>query len=257
MHERFGHTQMGIPIDGVAEIARRWGDEGGVRSDECVGAYGTRRVEGDDEVQDEGELGEGKGNDTSIIKSSNSNQHSLTTSSEGSTEDHPPSGTDPPLSVLASTQPSTSVGSVSHPPSADEEAGLHDASFDLQFNPEAYDEEMNADEDGDVDAEAEADADFDTDLDVDDGGDEPAFHSIDDAASIGPNETLHFGIFATRDLKPGEEVVLGWEWDDGSAVHVLPALIRNPGMFPYVFVLLVFYTVLIDANVMLTTIPLL
>ncbi|KAJ7062228.1 hypothetical protein C8F01DRAFT_955924, partial [Mycena amicta] len=29
----------------------------------------------------------------------------------------------------------------------------------------------------------------------------------------------HFGIFATRELKEGEEIVLGWEWDDANAVH--------------------------------------
>ncbi|KAJ7443102.1 hypothetical protein FB451DRAFT_1057105, partial [Mycena latifolia] len=29
----------------------------------------------------------------------------------------------------------------------------------------------------------------------------------------------HFGIFATRALRAGEEIVVGWEWDDGNAVH--------------------------------------
>ncbi|KAJ7745529.1 hypothetical protein DFH07DRAFT_748821 [Mycena maculata] len=29
----------------------------------------------------------------------------------------------------------------------------------------------------------------------------------------------HFGIFATRALREGEEIVVGWEWDDGNAVH--------------------------------------
>lgn len=38
--------------------------------------------------------------------------------------------------------------------------------------------------------------------------------------------TLGFAIFALRDLKAQEEVVLGWEWDDGSVVHKLPALIE-------------------------------
>ena len=38
--------------------------------------------------------------------------------------------------------------------------------------------------------------------------------------------TLRFAIFALRDLKACEEVVLGWEWDDGSVVHNLPALIE-------------------------------
>ncbi|KAF9003684.1 hypothetical protein BDQ17DRAFT_1425178 [Cyathus striatus] len=43
---------------------------------------------------------------------------------------------------------------------------------------------------------------------------------------------LSFGIFAVRDLKASEEVVLGWEWDDGNAIHSLPALIESPQMFP-------------------------
>ncbi|KAJ2913303.1 hypothetical protein MD484_g7102, partial [Candolleomyces efflorescens] len=42
---------------------------------------------------------------------------------------------------------------------------------------------------------------------------------------------LKFGIFAKRDLKAGEEVVLSWEWDDGSVVHELPAIIEDPGAF--------------------------
>ena len=38
---------------------------------------------------------------------------------------------------------------------------------------------------------------------------------------------LKFAIFALRDLKACEEVVLGWEWDDGAVVHQLPALIEE------------------------------
>ncbi|KAG6809647.1 hypothetical protein H0H92_015408 [Tricholoma furcatifolium] len=45
-------------------------------------------------------------------------------------------------------------------------------------------------------------------------------------------ETLGFAVFATRDLHQGEEVVLGWEWDDSSAIHHLPALLKTPGLFP-------------------------
>jgi PHD-finger len=44
-------------------------------------------------------------------------------------------------------------------------------------------------------------------------------------------DTLKFGVFALRDLKANEEVVLGWEWDDGHAVHNLPALIESPHAF--------------------------
>lgn len=39
-------------------------------------------------------------------------------------------------------------------------------------------------------------------------------------------------MFALRDLKANEEVVLGWEWGDGNAVHNLPALLRTPQIFP-------------------------
>lgn len=39
--------------------------------------------------------------------------------------------------------------------------------------------------------------------------------------------TLRYAIFALRDLKACEEIVLGWEWDDGSVVHQLPALIES------------------------------
>ncbi|KAI0054838.1 hypothetical protein BV25DRAFT_376853 [Artomyces pyxidatus] len=45
-------------------------------------------------------------------------------------------------------------------------------------------------------------------------------------------DALTFGVFALRDLKANEEVVLGWEWDDGNAVHNLPALIETPHLFP-------------------------
>ncbi|THV07317.1 hypothetical protein K435DRAFT_330200 [Dendrothele bispora CBS 962.96] len=46
------------------------------------------------------------------------------------------------------------------------------------------------------------------------------------------SQTLAFGIFALRDLKANEEVVLGWEWDDGNVVHQLPALLNEEGFFP-------------------------
>lgn len=49
------------------------------------------------------------------------------------------------------------------------------------------------------------------------------------------NSSISFAVFALRDLKQGEEVVLGWEWDDGNAVHALPALIQTPHLFEYVF----------------------
>ncbi|KAI1782766.1 hypothetical protein LXA43DRAFT_1103459 [Ganoderma leucocontextum] len=46
------------------------------------------------------------------------------------------------------------------------------------------------------------------------------------------DEAITFGIFALRDLKPNEEVVLGWEWDDDNVVHHLPALLQSPFTFP-------------------------
>ncbi|KAF5347350.1 hypothetical protein D9756_010001 [Leucocoprinus leucothites] len=46
------------------------------------------------------------------------------------------------------------------------------------------------------------------------------------------SERLAFGVFALRDLRPDEEIILGWEWDDGNAVHSLPALIETPHIFP-------------------------
>jgi uncharacterized protein len=46
------------------------------------------------------------------------------------------------------------------------------------------------------------------------------------------SDSLGLGVFALRDLKSNEEVVLGWEWDDGNAVHNQPALLRTPQIFP-------------------------
>ena len=36
-----------------------------------------------------------------------------------------------------------------------------------------------------------------------------------------------FGVFAIRDLKAEEEIVLGWEWDDQHVVHELPKLLKE------------------------------
>ena len=55
------------------------------------------------------------------------------------------------------------------------------------------------------------------------------------------SDMLTFGVFALRDIKANEEVVLGWEWDDGNAVHHLPALIEAPHMFPYAAPLTLFF----------------
>ncbi|KAL4071508.1 hypothetical protein V8B97DRAFT_1870629 [Scleroderma yunnanense] len=79
--------------------------------------------------------------------------------------------------------------------------------------------------------------------------DEPPPSSTDDSDSHFPSDsdsnsragsdtdtetdetTLSFALFALRDLRADEEIVLGWEWDDGHAVHMLPALMESPGMF--------------------------
>ncbi|KAJ7605674.1 hypothetical protein DFH06DRAFT_1020065, partial [Mycena polygramma] len=42
----------------------------------------------------------------------------------------------------------------------------------------------------------------------------------------------HFWIFATRALRQGEEIVVGWEWDDANAVHRVGEVAGNAG---YVF----------------------
>ncbi|KAF5309275.1 hypothetical protein D9611_015142 [Ephemerocybe angulata] len=47
----------------------------------------------------------------------------------------------------------------------------------------------------------------------------------------GDDSGLKFGVFATQDLKENEEIVLGWEWDDGNVVHRLPAIVQDPWMF--------------------------
>ncbi|VDB82899.1 unnamed protein product [Peniophora sp. CBMAI 1063] len=43
---------------------------------------------------------------------------------------------------------------------------------------------------------------------------------------------ISFGVFSLKDVKAGEEVVLGWEWDDGNTIHHLPALLKSPDLFP-------------------------
>ena len=60
----------------------------------------------------------------------------------------------------------------------------------------------------------------------------PQAYSLADSETDGDDEveSLGFAIFALRDLKAYEEVVLGWEWDDGSVVHQLPALVKAGGV---------------------------
>ena len=43
----------------------------------------------------------------------------------------------------------------------------------------------------------------------------------------GDDPEVTFGVFAIRDLKAEEEIVLGWEWDDRHVVHELPRLLKE------------------------------
>lgn len=80
------------------------------------------------------------------------------------------------------------------------------------------------------------DVDVDADVDIESGtpdgiinNDDDSENTEDDNSPSGsrpPSPTVEFAIFALRDLKAQEEVVLGWEWDDGAVVHELPALVR-------------------------------
>jgi len=69
---------------------------------------------------------------------------------------------------------------------------------------------------------------FHTDSDSDSGAGTDA-----DADPDTDETTLSFALIALRDLRADEEIVLGWEWDDGHAVHMLPALMESSrsGMF--------------------------
>ncbi|KAI0743171.1 hypothetical protein C8Q80DRAFT_1273710 [Daedaleopsis nitida] len=60
----------------------------------------------------------------------------------------------------------------------------------------------------------------------------PIFCPTNAKDSKAEDDAIKFGIFALRDLKANEEVVLGWEWDDGNVVHHLPALIHSPFEYP-------------------------
>ncbi|TFK36048.1 hypothetical protein BDQ12DRAFT_263650 [Crucibulum laeve] len=51
-------------------------------------------------------------------------------------------------------------------------------------------------------------------------------------------DSLTFGIFTLQDIKANEEIVLGWERDDGNVVPHLPALMENPHSFPSIDTLL-------------------
>lgn len=44
-------------------------------------------------------------------------------------------------------------------------------------------------------------------------------------ASQGDDIGVEFGLFACQDIQPGEELVIGWEWDDGHLMHDLPGVL--------------------------------
>lgn len=48
---------------------------------------------------------------------------------------------------------------------------------------------------------------------------------MDDESDDTLNISLHFGIFSLRELEEGEEIVIGWEWDDAHRIHRLPKLL--------------------------------
>jgi hypothetical protein len=48
---------------------------------------------------------------------------------------------------------------------------------------------------------------------------------MDDESDDTLNISLHFGIFSLRELAEGEEIVIGWEWDDAHRIHRLPKLL--------------------------------
>jgi PHD-finger len=49
--------------------------------------------------------------------------------------------------------------------------------------------------------------------------------NMDDDADDTLSDSLHFGIFSLRELAEGEEIVVGWEWDDAHRIHRLPKLL--------------------------------
>lgn len=53
----------------------------------------------------------------------------------------------------------------------------------------------------------------------------------EEGKEVDEQTTPAFAIFALRDLKANETVVLGWEWDDGNTVYTLPALLQTGHMF--------------------------
>ncbi|RYF10263.1 MAG: hypothetical protein EOO77_21890, partial [Oxalobacteraceae bacterium] len=55
-------------------------------------------------------------------------------------------------------------------------------------------------------------------------------HDDDDHDDAASGSSLHFGIFALRDISRSHEIILGWEWDDQHIVHFLPELIANPAL---------------------------
>ncbi|KIM23822.1 hypothetical protein M408DRAFT_36460, partial [Serendipita vermifera MAFF 305830] len=49
--------------------------------------------------------------------------------------------------------------------------------------------------------------------------------AMDDGTDDLAGFSLHFGIFALKELAEGEEIVLAWEWDDAHRIHRLPKML--------------------------------
>jgi len=65
------------------------------------------------------------------------------------------------------------------------------------------------------------------DPDQDKESDRGALGGAQGSLGDGDDPEVTFGVFAIRDLKAEEEIVLGWEWDDRHVVHELPRLLKE------------------------------
>jgi hypothetical protein len=50
---------------------------------------------------------------------------------------------------------------------------------------------------------------------------------VDGGAEKTDGVDVKFALFSTKSLEKGEEIVLGWEWDDGHVIHELPSIIET------------------------------
>jgi hypothetical protein len=79
-----------------------------------------------------------------------------------------------------------------------------------------------------ADAERESAAQDGAGADADECGPDAAMDGVGVTPGDDDSDSeVTFGVFAIRDLKAEEEIVLGWEWDDRHVVHELPRLLRE------------------------------